>query len=119
MCLFPITTIISEHQVREHGLVIDSVAKKHMLTATQHGAQSFHLNEDVHVPFVDKGGSMGMEILDISEDDTDEHDPKLDTLRSQVHNAGFPKGSGQMQSLKLRKSKSQQLGCCLKTNSPL
>src|SRR4051794_26697335 len=37
-------TLISEYQFREHGLVIDSVAKKHRSSHGKHGTQRFEIN---------------------------------------------------------------------------
>ena len=37
-------TLLSEYQVREDGLVIDSVAKKHMSTHGKNGTQRFQVN---------------------------------------------------------------------------
>jgi hypothetical protein len=62
-------TLISEYQVREFGLVIDSVASKHRVGETSYGTQRFQLNDYIHIPFEDRGGLMGFEILPYEEGD--------------------------------------------------
>ena len=52
-------TLLSEYQIREHGFVIDSVATKHLKAPGIHGQQRLVLNEDVHIPFQDRGGING------------------------------------------------------------
>src|SRR5687768_18524090 len=66
--LSPIT-LLSEHQIREHGLVIDSVAKKHKSASGNQGTQRFHISQDLHIDFEDRGGLMGFEILPIEDGD--------------------------------------------------
>ena len=56
-------TLLSEYQIREYGLVIDSVAKKHMSSHGKRGTQRFQVNSWVHIDFEDRGGLMGVEIL--------------------------------------------------------
>ena len=56
-------TLLSEYQVREHGLVIDSVAQKHRTINNKYGTQQLYLNDVLRIPFVDQGGLMGFEIL--------------------------------------------------------
>jgi hypothetical protein len=63
------TTLISEYQVREHGITIDSVAKHHKTAHGTLGNQRMTLSEDVYLPFVDRGGIMGFEILPWEEGD--------------------------------------------------
>ena len=70
-------TLLSEYQVRENNFVIDSVATKHR-TSNGYGTQRLELSDLLHVPFEDRGGIMGFEILPISHDDVDEIDPKYD-----------------------------------------
>ena len=64
-------TLLSEYQVREYGYVIDSIATKHQKSATEYGTQRFTLSNDVHIPFEDRGGIMGFEILEVTKDDFD------------------------------------------------
>ena len=53
--LSPIT-LLSEYQIREYGLIIDSVAKKHCSSNGNNGTQRFHVNDCVYVNFDDRGG---------------------------------------------------------------
>ena len=62
-------TLLSEYQVRDHGYIIDSVATRHKAAHDQYGKQRLELNECVHVPFEDRGGMMGFEILEITDSD--------------------------------------------------
>ena len=62
-------TLISEYQVREYRLIIDSVAKKHWSGNGTYGTQLFQVSADVHIKFEDKGGLMGFEILPIEPED--------------------------------------------------
>ena len=48
-------TLLSEYQVREHGFVIDSVAAKHYKAPGIPGQQRLALNQNVHIPFQDRG----------------------------------------------------------------
>ena len=63
------TTLLSEYQVREHGKIIDSVARKHLKAAGTHGTQRFDVDDDCHIDFVDRGGIMGFEVLPYEEGD--------------------------------------------------
>ena len=67
-------TLLSEYQIREYGLVIDSVAKKHKSSNNQHGTQRFEVSPWVFINFEDRGGLMGMEILPYEEGDEDRYD---------------------------------------------
>jgi len=53
-------TLLSEYQIREYGLVIDSVAKKHRSAHGQYGTQKFQVNSWVHIDFEDRGDSWGL-----------------------------------------------------------
>src|SRR3982750_104383 len=44
-------TLISGYQVRDHGLIIDSVAKKHKSIHGNSGTQCFCVNSDVFINF--------------------------------------------------------------------
>jgi hypothetical protein len=64
------TTLISEFQVRSHGLVIDSVHKEHVASIDgRKGTQSFYLSEDDAIPLVMKGGLMTFENREPSTED--------------------------------------------------
>jgi hypothetical protein len=73
-------TLLSEYQIRNYGYVVDSVATKHKSSLRTYGTQRMVLNEVVHLPFEDRGGIMGFEILPIEPGEIDEIDPKLDIL---------------------------------------
>ena len=67
-------TLISEYQVREHGIAIDSVSKRHKTAHGTYGKQCMTLSENVYLPFVDRGGIMGFEILPWEEGDENIYD---------------------------------------------
>ena len=67
-------TLLSEYQIREHGIVIDSVSKRHKSVNGTFGTQRMILSEYIHVPFVDRGGLLGCEILPRTEGDEDIYD---------------------------------------------
>src|SRR6476620_3322109 len=67
-------TLLSEYQIREYGLVIDSVAKKHKSSHGKQGTQRFEINSWVHIDFEDRGGLMGFEILPIEDGDEDKYE---------------------------------------------
>ena len=48
-------TLLSEYQIRENQFIIDSIAMKHKSSPTSYGTQRLVLNEDVHLPFIDRG----------------------------------------------------------------
>ena len=75
------TSIMSEHQSREHGFVIDSVSTKHKksIDGTM-GTQRVHLTDKIWIPLMDRGGIMAMETLPISEKDLNEIDPIYDVF---------------------------------------
>ena len=68
------TTLLSEYQMREHGIIIDSVAKKHKSVDGQQGTQCFQLNQSSYINFEDRGGLMSFEILPIEEGDEKRYD---------------------------------------------
>ena len=53
-------TLLSEYQVRKYGIVIDSVANKHLITYGRRGTQTFYASEHVKCPLIDRGGLMGI-----------------------------------------------------------
>jgi hypothetical protein len=73
-------TLLSEYQIREYGFVIDSVAKKHRKSSTEMGSQRFVLSQHLHVPFDDRGGIMGFEILPILPNDFHNGEPLYDVF---------------------------------------
>ena len=70
-------TLLSEYQIRDHGYVIDSVATKHLRAKGEYGTQRLTLSNHVHVPFEDRGGIMGFEILPIDESDYGEDGERI------------------------------------------
>src|SRR5687768_5098195 len=67
-------TLISEYQVREHGLKIDSVARKHKSMHGRNGTQCFCVSSEVFINFEDRGGLMGFELLPVEDGDEDIYD---------------------------------------------
>ena len=61
--------LISEYQVREYDIVIDSVAKKHQSSNGTYDTQLFQVSADVSIKFEDKGGLLGFELLPIEDGD--------------------------------------------------
>jgi hypothetical protein len=51
-------TLLSENQIREHNLVIDSVSKEHCTGNGTYGTQTLYANDHVEVPFSFKNGLM-------------------------------------------------------------
>ena len=47
--------LLSEYQIREHGLIIDPTAKKHKGANGLPGTQKFQISSEVFIPFVDRG----------------------------------------------------------------
>jgi len=74
-------TLLSEYQIRDYGYVIDSVATKHKKSQSEWGTQRFELSDLIHIPFEDRGGMMGFEILPITDSDfLDGGVPKYDVF---------------------------------------
>ena len=48
-------TLLSEYQIREYGLVVDSVARKHKSAHGMSGTQSFQLDNGGYIFFEDRG----------------------------------------------------------------
>ena len=67
-------TLLSEYQIREHGLIIDSTAKKHFSGPNVKGKQLFQVNPQVYIDFEDKGGLMKFESLPFEQDDEEKYD---------------------------------------------
>jgi len=67
-------TLLSEYQIREYGLIIDSVATKHKGPHGKFGTQRLQISELLHIPFEDRGGLMGFELLPIEEGDENKYD---------------------------------------------
>ena len=67
-------TLLSEYQIREYGLIIDSVAKKHYSAPDTKGKQLFQVNKWVHINYEDRGGLMGFELLPFEKDDEETYE---------------------------------------------
>lgn len=66
-------TLISEYQVRDYGLVIGSVTRKHRSIHGNSGTQCFCVNSDVLIDFKDRGGLKGFELLPTEHGDEDRY----------------------------------------------
>jgi hypothetical protein len=74
--------LISEFQVRTHGLVLDSVHKDHNAGIDgRKGSQAFHLTDDKVIPLVMKGGLMTFENREPTQADYDHLDVHEITAR--------------------------------------
>ena len=60
-------SIISEYQVRDFGLIIDSISERHPKGPNEFGTQRFQLNDVIHAKFVDIGALMALEVLPYEE----------------------------------------------------
>ena len=67
-------TLLSEYQIREYGLVIDSVAKKHKASYGKQGTQCFQVSQHVYIDFEDRGGLMGFQLLPVEDGDEQKYD---------------------------------------------
>ena len=82
-------TLLSEYQIREYGLVIDSVAKKHMSSHGHKGTQRFEIRGDLHIDFEDRGGLMGFELLPIEPGDEDKFEIITISHPERLHSRKF------------------------------
>jgi hypothetical protein len=67
-------TLLSEYQARDHGTIIDSVSRRHKTISGSYGTQRMMVSPHVYVPFVDRGGLMGFEILPWKEGDEERYE---------------------------------------------
>ena len=67
-------TLLSEYQARDYGTIIDSVSSRHKTIHGTYGTQRMLVSRDVYVPFVDRGGLMGFEVLPWKEGDEEIYD---------------------------------------------
>jgi Reverse transcriptase (RNA-dependent DNA polymerase) len=67
-------TLLSEYQARDYGTIIDSVSRRHKTISGTLGTQRMLVSADVYVPFVDRGGLMGFEILPWQDGDEDRYE---------------------------------------------
>ncbi len=73
-------TLHSAYQSREHGYIVGSVATKKESSADTSRTQQLILNKRIHIPFEDRGGNMGFEILLIEDDIMEELYSRYDTF---------------------------------------
>src|SRR5687767_7058597 len=64
-------TLLSEYQMREHGIVVDSVATKHNSTHGTPGTQTLCASDVVRCPLLDRGGLMGITLYPVEDGDED------------------------------------------------
>ena len=67
-------TLLSEYQVREYGIVVDSVATKHLTTDGKRGTQTLYASDVVKCPLIDRGGLMGLRLYPFEEGDEDKYE---------------------------------------------
>ena len=65
------TTLLSEYQIREYGLVIDSCSKNHIISSNPRltGKQRFEIATDTYVRMEDRGAIMGIPIYHYEDGD--------------------------------------------------
>ena len=66
--------MLSEYQVREYGIVVDSVATKHLTTDGRQGTQTLYASSLVKCPLIDRGGLMGLRLYPFEEGDIDKYE---------------------------------------------
>ncbi len=71
-------TFLSEYQIRDYGHIVNCVARKHRSCNNTYGTQRIVLNDTINIPFIERGGLMGFEILPIEDNDIDVENPKYD-----------------------------------------
>ena len=67
-------TLLSEYQIREYGIVVDSVASKHLTTEGRRGTQTLYASSEVRCPLTDRGGLMGLKLYPFEEGDEDKYE---------------------------------------------
>ncbi len=67
-------TLLSEYQIREYGLVLDSVARKHKSLDGKSGTQTMYVSDVVRCPLVDRGGLMGVQLYLVEDGDEELYD---------------------------------------------
>ena len=67
-------TLLSEYQIREYGIVVDSVALKHLTTDKRRGTQTLYASDVVKCPLIDRGGLMGLKLYPYEEGDEDKYE---------------------------------------------
>ena len=67
-------TLLSEYQMREYGLVVDSVASKHLSAPGTPGTQTLYVTDVVRCPLVDRGGLMGVTLYPVEDGDDNKYE---------------------------------------------
>ena len=68
------STLLSEYQLRDHGIIVDSVATKHLTMNGKGGTQTLYASSLVKCPLIDRGGLMGLKLYPIDEGDEDRYE---------------------------------------------
>ena len=67
-------TLLAEYQMREFGLIVDSVASKHFSAPNVPGTQTLYVSDVVKCPMVDRGGLMALVLHPIEDGDEDKYE---------------------------------------------
>lgn len=62
-----VITLLSEYQIRKYGILVDSVASKHLTTNGQKGTQTLYASNEVKCPLNDRRGLMGLKLYPYEE----------------------------------------------------
>ena len=66
-------TLLSEYQVREYDIVVDSVASKHLTTDKRRGTQTLYASEHVKCTLIERGGLIGIKLYPVEDGDEDKY----------------------------------------------
>ena len=66
--------LLSEYQIRDYGLIVDSTAPQHKGINSDSGKHRIQLSSDVYVPMHNQGGLMGITILPWEQNDEDKYE---------------------------------------------
>src|SRR5688500_2361636 len=64
-----IISLQSEYQLKEHGVVVNSVARKHLSTGGIHQTQTLFVSKETVFPLIDRESLMGIQIYPIENGD--------------------------------------------------
>ena len=56
------STLISEYQLRDHGMIVDFVATKHLIINGTRGTHALYISSVVKGLLIDRGGLMGLKL---------------------------------------------------------
>lgn len=85
-------TLLSEYQLREYGIVVDSVASKHFTTDGKKGTQALYATSKVNCTLLDRGGLMGIKLYPVEDGDEDEYKVYTITADQLWHLRAFQEG---------------------------